>query len=110
MCSSDLLAAARVEYRDIPVYRTVYQHPDAPELRKELEAGRFDYVIFTSASTVKGLVSAMGQETDFSHVTGLCIGSQTAAEAEKYGISVKIAEKASIDALVDLAVRADEKV
>lgn len=107
---TEALVAARVEYRDIPVYRTVYQHPDAPELRKELEAGRFDYVIFTSASTVKGLVSAMGQETDFSHVTGLCIGSQTAAEAEKYGISVKIAEKASIDALVDLAVRADEKV
>ena len=25
---TEALAAARVEYRDIPVYRTVYQHPD----------------------------------------------------------------------------------
>lgn len=107
---TEALAEAGVAYRDIPVYRTVYRHPGAQALRAELEAGRFDYVAFTSASTVKGLVSSLGRETDFSRFTGLCIGRQTAMEAEKYGMSVKIAEKASIDALVELAEAANETV
>ncbi|MCI9215277.1 MAG: uroporphyrinogen-III C-methyltransferase, partial [Oscillospiraceae bacterium] len=71
---------------------------------EELEAGRFDYVTFTSASTVKGFVSAIGEDADFSRFTGLCIGKQTAGEAEKHHISVKTAGKAAIDALVELAL------
>ena len=74
------------------------------KLREELEAGRFDYVTFTSASTVKGFVSAIGEDADFSRFTGLCIGKQTAGEAEKHHISVKTAGKATIDALVELAL------
>ena len=35
---------------------------------------------------------------------GLCIGKQTAGEAEKHHISVKTAGKAAIDALVELAL------
>ena len=60
---------------------------------------------FTSASTVRGLVSAVGEDGDFSRFLGLCIGEQTAGEAGKYGISVRVAERASIDALAELAVR-----
>ena len=59
---------------------------------------------FTSASTVKGFVSAVGGDADFSRFTGLCIGKQTAGEAEKHHISVKTAGKATIDALVELAL------
>ena len=59
---------------------------------------------FTSASTVKGFVSAVGGDADFSRFTGLCIGKQTAGEAEKHHISVKTAGKAAIDALVELAL------
>ena len=73
-------------------------------------AGYFDYVTFTSASTVKGLLSAIGPGPDLTHFTGLCIGPQTAAEAEKHGITVKTAPQATIDALVNLAVKMDEKV
>ena len=60
---------------------------------------------FTSASTVRGFVSAVGADADFSGLVGLCIGEQTAGEAQKYGIQVKIAEKAAIESLVELASR-----
>ena len=101
---TDALAQAGVIYEDIPVYRTIYDNPRSAELREELEAGKFDYVTFTSASTVKGFVSAVGADADFGRFVGLCIGKQTAAEAEKCGIQVRIAEKATIDALVELAI------
>lgn len=101
---TDALAAAGVPYDDIAVYRTIYDNPRSLALREELEAGRFDYVTFTSASTVKGFVSAIGEDADFSRFTGLCIGKQTAGEAEKHHISVKTVGKATIDALVELAL------
>ena len=64
---------------------------------------------FTSASTVKGFVSAVGTDADFGRILGLCIGEQTASEARKYGIPVKIAKKAAIDALVELAAEQSEE-
>ena len=99
------LAEAGMAFDDIAVYRTFCDNPRSAELRKELEAGRFDYVTFTSASTVRGFVSAVGADADFSGLVGLCIGEQTAGEAQKYGIQVKIAEKAAIESLVELASR-----
>ena len=99
----DALAAAGIAFDDIPVYRTIHDNSRARELRTELEAGRFDYVTFTSASTVRGFVSAVGPDADFSRFLGLCIGPQTAKEAEKRGIRVRIGGRAAIDALVELA-------
>ena len=92
-----------ISYDDIPAYRTKYDNPTSGALRRELEAGAFHFVTFTSASTVKGFVSAVGAEADFSQIMGLCIGEQTAREARKYGIPVRIAPKATIGALVELA-------
>ena len=100
---TDALAAAGADFEDIPVYRTLYGNPRSARLREKLEAGEFDYVTFTSASTVKGFVSAVGADADFRRVVGLCIGEQTAGEARQYGIPVRVAEKAAIDALVKLA-------
>ncbi len=99
---TNALAETGIAYDDIAVYRTVYDNPRSAELREELEAGGFDFVTFTSASTVKGFVSAVGTDADLSKFIGLCIGEQTASEARKYGIRVKVAEKAAIDALVEL--------
>ena len=101
---TDALAAAGAAFDDIAVYRTIYDNPHSAELREELEAGGFDFVTFTSASTVKGFVSAVGKDADFSRFTGLCIGKQTAGEAEKHHISAKTAGQAAIDALVELAL------
>ena len=101
---TDALSEAGKEFDDIAVYRTIYDNPRSAELRADFEAGRFDYVTFTSASTVKGFVSAVGADADFRRITGLCIGEQTAGEAEKYGVPVRVAAKATIDALAELAV------
>ena len=96
-------ALGSVPYNDVAVYRTVYENPRSEELRRALEAGELDYVTFTSASTVKGFVSTVGADADFSKIVGLCIGEQTAAEAKKHSIPVRIAEKAAISALLELA-------
>ena len=101
---TEALAEAGIPFEDIPVYRTIYDNPRSAALREELEAGQFDFVTFTSASTVKGFVSAVGADANLRRFTGLCIGAQTASEAEKYGIHVKTAQKATIDALAELAL------
>lgn len=61
-------------------------------------------IFFTSASTVRGL-AAMFPGQDFSKVQALCIGEMTAHEAEKYGMRVEIAEKETIESLIELALR-----
>ena len=92
-----------IAYEDIPIYRTNFSNPQSEQLRKALESGELDYVTFTSASTVKGFVSATGEDVDYSGIVGLCIGEQTAAEARNHGIPVRTAKAATIDALVQLA-------
>lgn len=98
------LAEKGVSYRDCPTYETVYQNPYSEALAQALST--FDFVTFTSASTVKGFVSTVGPDADFTKITGLCIGPQTAKEAARHHIPTKIAGEATIDALIDLARQA----
>ena len=100
---TEALEQRGIPYDDIPVYRTVYQNAASQALRQALEAGELPYVTFTSASTVKGFVSTVGEGADLSKTLGLCIGEQTAAEAKRHGIAVAVAEQATIDAMVALA-------
>ncbi len=100
---TDALEAAGIPYNDVAVYRTRYGDPRSQALREALEAGRIDFVTFTSASTVKGFAAAVGEDADFSRTLGLCIGEQTAAEAGRRGIPVRVAAEAAIDRLVELA-------
>lgn len=99
------LARRNIAFDDISVYRTVYENPRSAQLRRALEDNELEFVTFTSASTVKGFLSSLGEGADLSGITGLCIGEQTATEARKHGIQVRVAEQASIDALVELAVQ-----
>ena len=96
------LARRNIGYDDIATYRTVYENPRSQELREALEGTDGLLVTFTSASTVKGFVSSVGADADFSNMVGMCIGAQTAAEAQKHGIPVKTARAATMDALVEL--------
>lgn len=96
------LESRSIPYDDIPVYRTVYDNPRSEQLRAALEAGEVPFVTFTSASTVKGLLATVGADADLSRVTALCIGEQTATEARKHNMTIKIAAQATIDALVEL--------
>lgn len=87
---------------DIPLYRTVYEVN--PLLREEvmrmLQNSEIDAVTFTSASTVQGFVRAMGENgIDYGSICAVCIGEQTARAAAQYGMQIKIADQATIDAM-----------
>lgn len=97
---TEALRAGKIGFDDIACYRTIYENPRSDELRRQVESGEVDLVTFTSASTVKGFISTVGEGTDFSHILGACIGKQTAAEAEKYGIPVIVAPRATMDDLI----------
>lgn len=97
---TEALTAAGVAYDDVACYRTRYENKRSEELRTRLEGETRTLVTFTSASTVKGFVSTVGADMDFSHITGVCIGAQTAAEAARYGIPTVVAAEATMDCLV----------
>lgn len=95
---TDALREGAVAYDDIRCYETRYTAPNTEEVRKLLVPGTI--VTFTSASTVTGFLSALGEDTDYSAITAACIGGQTEAEAHKYNLRTITAEKATIDALI----------
>lgn len=94
-----------VSYDDIPCYTTAYVSEHARKLQAMAVAGEVDLVTFTSASTVRGFVGSV-EGVDVSNVLGICIGEQTAAEAHKYGIPTRIAQRATMDALIECILSA----
>jgi hydroxymethylbilane synthase len=84
------LRARGAEVDDIVAYRT----REAPEgsralLRRAMADGPIDAIVFTSGSTVRGLVSlARAERIDVAAVRSVCIGPETAAEARKAGFAV----------------------
>ena len=99
---TEALEGRGIGFDDVATYRTVYDNPRSDELRAAVESGAAGIVTFTSASTVRGFVSTVGADADFSRMVGACIGEQTAAEAGKHGIPVLVAKEATMDALVEL--------
>ena len=82
------LATYNTEYRSFEWFDAAYVFSD-PDT----------YAVFTSASTVRGFVNGSGL-ADHSDIKAVCIGRQTAAEAEKYGMKTFIADEATLDSLV----------
>lgn len=105
-----ILEATGAKVDDVPTYTTCHETQDIIDEAAELEAGRIDCAVFTSASTVRGFVNAVG-EMDYSKIKAACIGKQTRAEADKYGMQTWMAEKAAMDSLVELVIKmkADDK-
>ena len=85
-------------------YDTVYEKQDAEREKAEFTDHPGTLAVFTSASTVKGF-HASTEGLDYGTVKAVCIGKQTAAEAEKLGMQVYVAEKATIDALIDAVIK-----
>ncbi len=87
----DALRARGVEVDDVVAYRTV-EAPDAsrPLVRRAIEVGRVDAVLFTSGSTVRGLVALAAAESidDVTTIPAICIGPETALEARRLGFHV----------------------
>lgn len=97
------LKKAKLSYKDVAIYETVYK--SNPMLTEKLETAfaqeDIDYVTFTSASTVKGFAETL-KNIDFTKVCAVCIGEQTAKEAEKYGMKIEIAKEPSIASMIEL--------
>lgn len=92
---------------DIPTYETYSETQDYVDEASLFGPGGVDCAVFTSASTVKGFVEAT-PGLDYSKVTAACIGRQTRAAAEAAGMKTAMAEKATIDSVVDLVIKLKE--
>lgn len=102
------LQARGANVDDVIAYRT-QEAPEAsrPLLRRALAAESIDAVLFTSGSTVRGLMALAGAEaTDLRSIPAVSIGPETAAAAAGAGFRV-IAVSPTPDAATLAAVTAD---
>ena len=92
-----------VRVLDIPTYETLFEASEAINEKAEIEQGLIDYAVFTSASTVEGFAKTVG-EIDYSARKAVCIGKQTKAAADRLGMQTCMAQKATIEALVNKVI------
>jgi uroporphyrinogen-III synthase len=101
----DALAAKGWRPTRVAAYRTVMARSLPAEARSALREGRVDVITFTSASTVRGFIGAIGAVKGAPKV--VCIGPVTAREARAHGLTVHaVANPHTIDALVAAVQRA----
>jgi uroporphyrinogen III methyltransferase/synthase len=100
----ELEKAGDIEILDIPTYTTEYVNRGIVDAREQIEKGEIHYAVFTSASTVRGF-SAVMEDADLSGIKAICIGRQTRAAAQAQGMETRMAEKATLDALLDAVVQ-----
>lgn len=100
----DLLEEAGAIVADVPTYTTMYQEQEVVDIRALIEAGQIDCAVFTSASTVRGFMNAV-KDVDCSNLRAACIGKQTKAQADEYGMKTEMADKATMEDLAELVVR-----
>lgn len=96
-----ILEKAGFRVDDVPTYDTVYQSQELIDEKAEFKNGNIDWAVFTSASTVRGFVETT-QGLDYTKVRAACIGKQTRAAAEAYGMKCFVAKEATMDSLVEL--------
>jgi uroporphyrinogen-III synthase len=83
----------------VDAYRTRLARRLPVEARSALQRGEVDVVTFTSASTVRGFVGALGALKGDPRV--VCIGPVTAREAREHGLRVHaVATPHTIEGLV----------
>ena len=102
------LREAGSEVQVAPVYRTVPDLSNVEATRAAIEAGEVNWVSFTSSSTVKNFVDALGAEfikTNRSKFRVAVIGPITATSAREYGLEPDVeASEASVEALASALV------
>jgi uroporphyrinogen-III synthase len=95
----EALAAKGWDAERVDAYRTTFPRTLPQEARIALKAGEVDAVTFTSASTVRGFVGALGAVRGAPKV--VCIGPVTAKQARSQGFSVSaVATPHTADGLV----------
>ncbi len=89
----------------IEAYRSISDGQGAKRLSRAIEAGKVDLVTFTSASSVRAYVDAVGDELAL-RVPAASIGPQTSEALREAGFDLKHeAEESTIDGLVAAVVR-----
>ena len=90
----------------IEAYRTVIPERMSDTAKQLIQDG-IDVVTFTSSSTVRNLITLLGEDsTQLSSSLIACIGPVTAKTAEEMGLRVDlIAENATVEGLVELLDR-----
>lgn len=107
---TDAFQEKDIIYKDLAIYETDVRQ-DVVELAVE-QIRCLDVIMFASASGVRLLLEAVDEEmrkTLFDGVDVFCIGKETAAELNRYGIKeYKIAEHATAEGLAELLRRKDK--
>jgi uroporphyrinogen III methyltransferase/synthase len=89
----------------VEAYRSITDGEGAKKLSRAIEAGNVDLVTFTSGSSVRSYVEAVGAELAL-RVPAASIGPQTSDAVRNAGIELKVtAEESTIDGLVQAVVR-----
>lgn len=99
------LREKQTEYEDVPLYETVFpkQSPQTLRVKKMLREGQFRFVTFTSGSTVRGFLETLEPSPEeLESFTAVCIGSQTAAQAEKAGMRCIVSQIPSMDSMTEV--------
>lgn len=95
-----LAKAPDILVEDVATYDTFYESQSLIDEKAEFTEGKIDYAVFTSASTVRGFAQAL-EGMDFTRVSAVCIGKQTQKAAKEYGMQTFVAEKATMDSVVE---------
>jgi uroporphyrinogen III methyltransferase/synthase len=99
------LRAMGAEVDVIHVYRSIMDGEGADRLSRAIEAGKVDLVTFTSGSSVRGYVEAVGIELAV-RVPAASIGPQTSEVLRAAGVEVRYeADESTIDGLVSAIIR-----
>ncbi len=104
--TEEIKKRTQAQITELPIYRIVYENPSPIiDVKGQIERGAIDLAIFTSASTVHGFAAALpGLAFDLVHA--VCIGAQTQKAAEALGMRTVMAEKATLDHLVEACLKA----
>jgi uroporphyrinogen III methyltransferase/synthase len=92
---------------DIPIYDTLpsaqpYTDRNSNTAYRDILCEGLDWLAFTSASTVEGFITVFGEEKVRTlGARALCIGTQTAKAAEKYGMETLTAENATLESMIE---------
>ena len=103
----EALAAKGWDPIRVDAYRTTFPKRLPPGAHAVIHAGSVDAITFTSASTVRGFLGALGAHGLRGKPKVVCIGPVTAREARAHGLTVHaVANPHTTDGLIDALERA----
>lgn len=85
---------------EVPIYNTVYEKDSVIDITKEIDENLIDYVVFTSASTVKSFAELVNPNV-YHKILAVCIGRKTEEAAQSYGMHTFVSKEATIESVIE---------